>query len=227
MKFAVIGLGYFGSALVRELVEDGQEVIAIDSHASNLRGIQDLSDLAAEADGTDIEALRQLGVGEVDTAIVAIGEDFEASLMITAHCQKLGVKEIYTRVINEVHDHILGLMQVAGKIRAEKLAATYFTRQLTNEAVMRYFGLDSQHGIVELELPEKFDGATIADTELRKKYSLNIVTIRRPNPKEYSFDKEDEGFSVLGTPGPETKLKTGDRLVVFGKLKDIDRFCAS
>ncbi len=225
MKFAVIGLGYFGSALVHELVEDGQEVIAIDSHAANLRDIQDITDLAAEADGTDIEALRQLGVGEVDTAIVAIGEDFEASLMITAHCQTLGVKEVYTRVINEVHDHILGLMQVAGKIQAEKLAATYFTRQLTNEAVMRYFGLDADHGIVELELPEKLDGATVADTELRKKFHLNVVTIRRPKPREYSFDREEEGFTVLGTPEPDTKLKVGDRLVVFGKLKDIDRFC--
>lgn len=226
MKFAVIGLGYFGSALVRELVHDGQEVIAIDSDVTNLRDIQDLSDLAAEADGTDIEALRQLGVDDVDTAIVAIGEDFESSLMITAHCQTLGVKKIYTRVINEVHDHILGLMQVTGKIRAEKLAATYFTRQLTNEAVMRYFGLDADHGIVELALPEKFDDSSIAEMEMRKKFKLNVVTIRRPNPKDYSFDRDDEGFSVLGTPEPETKLKSGDRLVVFGRLKDIDRFCA-
>lgn len=225
MKFAVIGLGYFGSALVRELAEAGHEVIAIDTDPAHLRELEDLSVLAAEADGSDLEALRQLGVGEVDTAIVAIGEGFEASLMITAHCQALGVKHVHTRVINEVHHQLLGLMKVAGTIRAERMAASYFARQLTNEAVRRYFGLDAEHGIVELEIPEEFVGKTLAETGMRAKHGLNVVTIRRPDPRDYSFDQLEEHVSILGTPGPETEIKAGDRLIVFGKLKDIDQFC--
>lgn len=225
MKFAVIGLGYFGSALVRELAEAGHEVIAIDTNPAHLRDLQDLTALAAEADGTDLEALRQLGVGEVDTAIVAIGEGFEASLMISAHCQTLGVKNVHTRVINEVQGRLLELMKVTGTIRAERMAASYFARRLTHEAVRRYFGLDAEHGIVELEIPEKFTGKTLAEAGLRAQFGLNVVTIRRPLPSDDSFEQAEEQLSILGTPDPETTIQAGDRLIVFGKHKDIDRFC--
>ncbi|MEZ5303548.1 MAG: TrkA family potassium uptake protein [Verrucomicrobiales bacterium] len=225
MKFAVIGLGYFGSALVRELAESGHEVIAIDTDPAHLKEVQDLAALAAEADGTDIEALSQLGVGEVDTAIVAIGEGFEASLMITAHCQTLGVKRVHTRVINEVHSHLLGLMKVTGLIRAERMAAAYFARQLTSEAVHRYFGLDAEHGIVELDIPAEFIGKRLAETGLRAKFGLNVVTVRRSNPKEFALEQPEESASILGTPGPDTEIREGDRLIVFGKVKDIERFC--
>lgn len=225
MKFAVIGLGYFGSALVRELAESGHEVIAIDTDPAHLRELQDVASLTVEADGTDLEALRQIGVGEVDAAIVAIGEGFEASLMITAHCQKLGVKEVHTRVINEVHDHLLELMHVASKIRAERMAAANFARHLTHEAVRRYFGLDAKHGIVEIEIPADLEGKSLAEVGLRANYGLNVVTIRRRRPDDHSLEQADEAFVVIGTPDPATALQGGDRLIVFGKLKDIDKFC--
>lgn len=224
MKFAVIGLGYFGSPLVRELAEAGHEVIAIDTDPAHLHELQDLSAVAAEADGTDIEALRQLGVGEVDTAIVAIGEGFEASLMITAHCKSLGVKNVHTRVINEVHNHILGLMKVSGTIRAERMATEYFSRRLTHEAIHRFFNLDSRHGIVELDVPGEFVGKTLSETGLRVRSGLNVITIRRPGAATDQTE-EGEGVSILGTPGPDTEIKAGDRVIVFGKLKDIERFC--
>lgn len=225
MKFAIIGLGYFGAALTRELAETGHEIIAIDTDPAHLEELHDLTILAAEANGTDLEALRQIGVADVDAAIVAIGEGFEASLMITAHCQTLEVPRVYTRVINEVHDHLLDLMKVTGKIRAERMAAAYFARQLTNEAVRRYFGLDADHGIIELELPKRFVGNTVAETGMRKDFGLNLITVRRPHPEGSDFESPDEGFTVLGTPGPDTELSEGDRLIVFGKLVDIERFC--
>ncbi len=225
MKFAIIGLGYFGSALVREIAEAGHEVIAIDTDSANLREIQDIVALAAVADATDLEALNQLGVGQVDTAIVAIGEGFEASLMITAHCQTLGVKNVHTRVINEVHGHLLQLMKVTGTIRAERMAASYLARQLTNDAVRRYFGLDAAHGIVELEIPANFVGKSIAETEMRTKFGLNVVTIRRSHLRDQSLDQTDAHVSIIGTPSPSTLIESGDRVIVFGKLEDIDAFC--
>lgn len=227
MKFVIIGLGYFGSALARELSESGHEVLAIDTDEGHIREIRDSVAVAAQADATDPEALAQLGVAGMDTAVIAIGEGFEASLMITAHCQKLGVRRVYTRVINEVHDHLLGLMQVTGKIRAESLAAAYFTRQLTNEAVRRYFGIDASHGIVELEMPARYDGLTLPEANLRKKYGVNVVTIRRPVEDDGTLTDTAHGYQVAGTLDPDFKLKKGDRLIVFGTLKDIDRLCQS
>lgn len=226
MKFAVIGLGYFGSALARELSESGHEVLAIDTDEEHIREVRDFVAIAAQADGTDPVALSQLGVGGVDTAVVAIGEGFEASLMITSHCQKLGVRRVYTRVINEVHDHLLDLMQVTGKIRAESLAAAYFTRQLTHEAVRRYFGIDAAHAIVELEMPDRYIGMTLAGADLRRARGINIVTVRRPSALPEN-ETADPVYEVVGTPDPGFVLKKGDRLIVFAKLADIERFCES
>jgi len=227
MKFAIIGLGYFGSALARELSESGHEVLAIDTDEIHIREIRDSVAIAAVADGTDAEALAQLGVAGMDTAVVAIGEGFEASLMITAHCQKLGVRRVYTRVINEVHGHLLELMKVTGKIRAESLAAAYFTRQITNEAVRRYFGIDAGHGIVEVEMPERYEGHTLPEANLRKKYGVNVVTVRRPLVSEAAVTDAPPTYQVAGTLDADFALQKGDRLIVFGSLKDIDRFCES
>ena len=225
MKFAIIGLGYFGSSLARELTASGHEVLAIDTDEQHIREIRDDVAMAAQADATDPEALAQLGIAGMDTAVIAIGEGFEASLMITAHCQKLGVRRVYTRVINDVHEHLLGLMQISGKIRAESLAAGYFSRQLTNDAVRRYFGIDADHGIVELEMPAVFDGQTLAEADLRRKFGLNVVTVRRPAEADTSFGSGEPSYTVMGTPEPGFKLQKNDHLIVFGRLKDIDRFC--
>lgn len=226
MKFAVIGLGYFGSALARELAESGHEVLAIDTDEDHLREVRDFVAVAAQADATDAVALSQLGVDGVDTAVVAIGEAFEASLMITAHCQKLGVRRVYTRVINEVHDHLLDLMQVTGKVRAESLAAAYFSRQLTHEAVRRYFGIDAGHAIVELEMPDRYVGKTLAEADLRRTKGINVVTVRRSELKAGS-PGDDPSYEVIGTPDPSFRLEKGDRLIVFARLADIERFCES
>ena len=225
MKFAVIGLGFFGSALARELAESGHEVLAIDTDEAHIREVRDLVAMAAIADGTDAVALEQLGVAAMDTVIVAVGEGFEASLMITSHCQKLKVPKVYTRVINEVHEHLLDLMGVTGKIHAESLAAAYFARQVTHESVRRYFGIDGDHGIVEMELPEGLAGKTLAEIELRKRHGLNLVTVRRPVDKAASAESGEENYRVTGTPGPDFRLEEGDRLIVFGRLKDIGDFC--
>jgi trk system potassium uptake protein TrkA len=221
MKYAVIGLGSFGSALSRELATSGHEVLAIDTNENHIRDLREVVTMAALADGTEREALAQLGVAAVDVALITIGEGFEASLMITAHCQKLGVPRVYTRVINPVHEQLLDLMGVTGKIHVESLAAASFSRQITNEAVRRYFGVDANHAIVEIELPGDLIGKTLAEADFRKRHGLNVVTIRR----RAGEGKGEEGYDVIGTPTPDFRLAEGDRLIVFGGLDDIGDFC--
>lgn len=224
MKFAVIGIGYFGAALARELSESGHEVLAIDLAEAQMREIRDVVTLAAVADGTDIVALEQLGVAEVDTAVVSIGEGFEASLVVTAHLQKLGVPKVHVRIINEVHERLLDLMGVSGTIRAEDLAATYFSRQIMNESVHRYFGIDRDHAIVELALPDSLDGKTLEQSELRSCHRINAITVRRPvGPKA----GDGASYATGGTLGPDFVLHAGDRLIVFGRFRDIEAFCGT
>lgn len=224
MKFAVLGLGYFGTALCRELAGAGHEVMAVDNNRAHIDEVKDEVSLAARADATDYDALEQLGVGQMDAAIVAIGEGFEASLMITAHCQKLGVPRVYTRVISPVQEHLLDLMKVTGKVRAESLAAAYFSRQLTNRAVHRYFGLDRNHAIVELALPPGLVGKTLEESRLRADYGLNLVTVRC-GAQEVRDDEQD-GATVRGVPDASFVFHEGDRLILFGRNADIEKFTA-
>jgi len=229
MKFAVIGLGSFGSALSRELAGSGHEVLAIDTDENHLRDLREIVAMAAIADGAEPGALAQLGVAAVDVALITIGEGFEASLMVTAHCQKLGVPRVYTRVINAVQEQLLDLMGVTGKIHVESLAAASFGRQIANEAVRRYFGVDANHAIVEIELPAGLAGKTLAEADFRKRHRLNVVTIRRRDGRRGGGENGDEngedGYGLVGTPAPDFRLAEGDRLVVFGRLDDIGDFC--
>lgn len=224
MKFAVLGLGYFGAALCRELSAAGHEVIAIDNNRAHIDAIEEDVALAARADATDYEALEQLGIAHVDAAIVAIGEGFEASLMITAHCQKLGVPRVYARVISPVQEHLLDLMKVTGKVRAEALAATYFFRQLVHRAVHRYFELDRQHAIIELSLPQALVGKSLSQIRLRSDYGLNLVTVR--SGAEEQGDGDLDSATIRGVPDPNLVFHEGDRLILFGRCSDIDRFFA-
>ena len=78
---------------------------------------------------------------------------------------------------------------------------------------------------IELDIPAEFIGKRLAETGLRAKFGLNVVTVRRSNPKEFALEQPEESASILGTPGPDTEIREGDRLIVFGKVKDIERFC--
>ena len=224
MKYAIIGLGQFGSALAIELADSGHEVLAIDTDENHLREVRDRVALAAHADGNDPVALEQLGVGDVDAAIVAIGEGFEASLMITAHCQKLGSRRVYTRVINDVQDRLLDLMEVTGKIRAESLAAANFAHRITHETVRRYFEIGGGHAIVEVDLPEGYIGKTLAEAQFRTAWKINVVTVRRPSGVPASGECKTS-YEVVGTLDPSFRFGCGDRLVLFGKGQDVERFC--
>lgn len=220
MKFAVIGLGYFGMTLVRELATSGHEVIAVDTDPAHLKEIQDIATLAAEANGDDFEALSQLGFDSVDTAVIAIGEGFESSLMITAHCQKLGVKNVYTRAINGVQSRLLELMGVTGIIQAENMAAINFANQLTYNNIHRYFQLDDDNAIAQIKIPKSMVGQSLREIEFRKTHRLNVVTILRRTESPNG----QERYSPTGIPGPDTAFFENDDVLLYGHQKDLDKF---
>ncbi len=221
MNFVILGLGAFGTSIARELAQSGHQVMVIDNDESHLDAVKELVTIAVQGDATDRAVLLELGVADADVAIVAVGENFEASLMMTAHLKSIGVKRIYTRVFSEVQEQLLDLMGVSGKIRVEALAAEMFARHISNRAFLRHFVVDSTHAVVELLCPTDLIGKTLVESQLRSKHGLNLVTVRRAD----KHDQLSEDVPVIGgLPGPDFVFQQGDRLVVYGLEREIEKF---
>jgi trk system potassium uptake protein TrkA len=221
MNFVILGLGAFGTNMARELSQRGHQVMVIDNNESHVDAVKEVVTLAVQGDATDRDVLIELGVATADVAIVAVGENFEASLMMTAHLQTIGVKSIYVRVFHEVQEQLLDLMGIRGKIRVEALAAEMFSRSLSNRAFLRHFVVDSTHAVVEIVCPEHLIGKTLQQSELRNRHGLNLVTVRRAAGDSQI---KEELPVIEGLPGPDFRFLEGDCLVIYGLEKDINQF---
>lgn len=221
MKFVIIGLGQFGRQLATELEHERHEVVAVDINERIVEDIKDEVDLAVVADASDIKALEQLGLDEADVVVVAIGDDFAASLLVTGHLQELEVKRLVCRSLNPTHEKILRLMQVDEIVQAEEMAARQLAKRLGIRGAARHFALGDAHAIVEIEAPVWLCGKTLAESQLRGRFGLNLVTVRRA-----AEGGESEGRPI-GVPEPDTRFERGDRLIVFGTETGVVAFAES
>ncbi|MDP0501607.1 MAG: TrkA family potassium uptake protein [Verrucomicrobiota bacterium JB022] len=215
MKIAIIGIGQFGLQLALALAEDKHEVIVIDQDEKTVDSLKDKVAHAVIGDAKDIKVLDELGLTKVDRVCVTIGEDFAASLLITGHLQELGVKNIYCRSINHVHERLLRLMKVDNIIQAEALAARQLAKRMGIRGATRHFGLSNDFGIVELSVPEFLVGKRLMEADLRRRFTVNLVTVRRNRGEE---------SAIIGVPPPDLMFEEGDELVVFGTDQAIREF---
>lgn len=217
MKFCIIGLGHFGVPLARDLAAEGHEVVAIDRKMDPVDSLRDVVTVAARADAADIEVLKELGVKECDAAVVAIGEDFEASLVATAHLKELEIPQIYCRVLGPVHERLIDLLGVTEKIQPEAVAARQFAKRLGIRRATRHFDISEDYAIAEVTVPEELVGKSLAEANLRNKHGLNIVTIRRKKG-------DSDSAEILGVPEPSVKFTEGDQLLVFARNASMKAF---
>ncbi len=218
-KFCIIGLGYFGANLALDLTDEGAEVIAIDIEVEKVAPLKDKVTMAVQADATDVKALRSLGVDDVDAVIVAIGEGFESSITTTAALQEIGVKKIINRVISPVQERLLKLMGIEELIVPEAYAAGKMAERLMIPGLIESFEITKEYGIFEVKVPAYLIGKTLSDVELRQKYDLNLVTIKRKAVSKSIFSSKEE-YIVTGVPEPTLIFEENDILVLFGKEKN-------
>jgi trk system potassium uptake protein len=211
-QFAVIGLGRFGRAVCATLHNHGYEVLAIDSD-SNLVA-QALGDgivaHARQIDSTQPAALKEAGILEQDTVIVAIGNYVQESIITTLNVKEGGVRHVIAKASSEIHEKLLKRVGADLVIFPEHEAGYNLARSLTKPGILERFELDPEHSIVEVIAPEEFDGKTIAQLELRHRYGLNLLAIFQ------------EGKFMIN-PLPATALHKGNAIVVIGTNKNIDR----
>lgn len=223
MQFAVIGLGDFGSRVAIALTELGGEVIAIDKDEDIIERLKDKVSQAVVADATEERALRSIGVHDVDTAVVCVGE-MDASIMTTVVLRRIGVSKIVARALSEVHKRVLDEVGASRIIHMEQQMADQLAEQLMAPQVMEHVTFPGGYTLVEIKANKDFLNKTIAELELRKKHGVNIVAIQKRQP-----DVDESGKSYIKEttnthPQPNDIIEEDDVLVLVGGTGHIEAF---
>jgi trk system potassium uptake protein TrkA len=222
-QFAVIGLGRFGSSIARTLVNAGCEVLAIDESEEKVKEISDLVTQAVELDATDEKALKAVGIEDVDVAIVAIGTDIQASILITLMLKEMGIKEVVAKALNARHGRILQKIGADKVIFPEREIGERLAQTLVTPSVLEQIELAPGHSIMEIVAPGTFVGKTIRDLDIRAKYGGNIITIKKKVPHLTKTGETDFVETINIAPQAEDKIEKGDHLVVIGKDQNLTK----
>ena len=211
-RVVVIGLGIFGFNIVKELFENGFEVVAIDKNKEAVQKIRDFATKAIVADGMDKEILEAIGIQEDDVVIISFGEDLAASTLITLHLKQLKVKNILVKAPNEDHQMILEKVGATDVIIPEKVIAHKVAKSLISPNVLDYLPLSGDYTIFEMAPPNSFLGKTIAELQLRNKYHIEVIAIR---------DMLSDRIHMVPPAG--FIIKDSEVMVVVGKEEDIQK----
>jgi trk system potassium uptake protein TrkA len=211
-RVVVIGLGIFGFNIVKDLYENGFEVVAIDKNKEVIQKIRDFSTKAILADGTDKEVLESIGIQEDDVVIVSFGEDLAASTLITLHLKEMKVKNIIVKAPNEDHKHVLEKVGATEVIIPEREMADKVAKSLISPNVLDYIPLSDEYTICEIVPPSSFMGKSIAELHLRSKYHIEVIAVRETLPERLTM-----------VPRADFVIKDSDVLVVIGKEGDIQK----
>lgn len=222
-KFAVIGVGRYGTRIAKRLAEKGTQVFAFDPDEEKIEAIKDEVAFAVTLDATDLRALKMQNLEELDAAVVAIGENFEATVLTCVHLIDLGVKRVIARASGDHQRLILEKIGVTEILTPENEVANVVTEKLLNPNIVSFLQLPDDHEIAEIRAPKGVIGRTIDEIGFRNKYEMTLVTIKR----EYEITKNGEDLTeehIIGVPKGETPIKESDTLVVFGAAKSVQRF---
>jgi len=218
-RFLVIGLGRFGRPLAEALTAAGAEVIGLDEDMSLVEAVRDRIAVAAQADSTDPQALRAVGAPEVDAAVVAIGEDFEAEVLTVAVLKELGIKEIIARSQTERERRILELVGATRTLSVEGEMARRLARSLATVSVLDSVEVAEGISLIHWTVDGRVAGKRLRDAELRARWGLDLVAVRRRRP--------DGGETCTVMPEPDFTLQAGDILLLVGADARIRAFTAS
>ena len=223
-RFAVIGLGRFGRKLAIALAMSGAEVIAIDKDRNEIELIRDQVSLAVRLDSTDEEALKAQGIDKVDVAIVGIGQGegggqgFESAILTVVNLRQMGVKQIYARAENLIAGEVFSKVGATDVIYPEIESAQRWAYKLIAPQIGEKIDFAPGYSLARVKAPASFDGKTVMDLQLRQKYSVNLVAIKRG---EHSKTNKAEKAQIINVPMPSTVIYQDDILMVAGSDADL------
>ena len=208
--YAIFGLGRYGTAVARQLVKNGAEVLAVDIDAEKVNAVIDELPYCKCADVTDPDVLRQLGVGNIDVVIIAMANNLEASVMSAMLCKELGVKTVIAKCSSDMNCRILSRVGADRVVFPESESGIRLARNLLSSGFMDIIELSTDLSMLAMDVRPEWAGKTLAELNLRKKYSINVVAVIR-----------EKSISTLADP--DLKLEPGMKLIVVADVSKLDR----
>ena len=209
-SYAVFGLGRYGIAVARELVEGGAEVLAVDRDEEIVNSASAFIPICKCADVTDAEALRQLGIANIDVVILSMASSLEASVMAVMLCKELGVKTVIAKGASEMNCRILRRVGADKVVFPENESGVRLAKSLLSAGFTDIIELSRDVSMLELEVRPEWVGKTLTELSLRKKYSINIVAVVKNTQISVNID-------------PEKPLEAGMKLIVIANVEKIKR----
>ncbi|MCR5623828.1 MAG: TrkA family potassium uptake protein [Lachnospiraceae bacterium] len=206
----VIGLGRFGRSAVKKLYELGHEVLAVDWTEERVNNVLQYTTEAMIGDSTSVDFLKSLGIDNFDLCIVAIGDNFEHSVITTYHLRELGAKKIVARAARETHKKFLLHNGADEVVYPEKQLAEWTAIRYSQDHIFDYIKLDNTNAIFEIEIPKAWVNSTLLQLDVRKKWGINVIAVRRDGRVEMEID-------------PKMVLTDDMSLFVAGNSKNIKK----
>ena len=222
MKVAVIGLGRFGSTVAVNLGRKGVEVLAVDRRNLKFEAVADDVTVAVGFNATDISNLKAYDVGTMDVAVVAIGSNFEASVLVTMHCKTLGVKKVVAKALNEMQESVLRQVGADQIIKPEEDMGERLAEHLVTESIVDFVELPAGFSLRRVTVPKEWDGQSLAELDLLGRKRLNLVQIHRSLPPEE--DSSEPPAAKIPLPGGAEILHAGDGIDVIGPDRELDKY---
>ena len=212
-QVAVLGIGRFGATVAQELTSIGYEVLAVDRNERVIREIAESVSHAVQADVTDGEALKDLGVGQFDAAVVAVASNLEASILSTVTLARLGVPRIIARAGTEIHGSILEQIGASRVVYPERETGIRLAHSFAAPGVRDYLDVAPGYGFARVPVAESWIGRSLAELDLRTTCHITVMALHR------------RGSVTLNPHGSEV-LRAGDELIVAGLDEDLARLPA-
>jgi len=209
-SFIIIGLGRFGMSTARMLTTLGHEVLAVDKRADRVNAIKDSVMHAVQADTTDERAVSHLGVRNFDCVVICIGDDIRASVLATVLCREMGAKKIVAKAQDDLHQKLLIKTGADRVVQPEHDGGIRLARSLVAEGVLDSLDLSEEYSINEIEVPRDWVGRSLAQINVRNKYGLSVIAVRREGHVAVNFD-------------PNEAFHADDSIYVLGDNKSMER----
>ena len=207
----VIGLGRFGRHCAMKLTELGHQVLAVDRNENRVDASLNYLNNVAIGDSTRQDFLESLGIEDFDVCIVCIGDDFQSSLETTSLLKEMGAKKVVSRASRDIDVKFLLRNGADEVVYPERVIAEWTATRQSGDYIMDYISLDSDHGLFEIAVPEKWIGKSLAQLDIRRKYSLNVVAIKN-------------GEDIIVGSDPDKPLNADERLMIIGRNSDVHKY---
>ncbi len=209
-QYLILGAGKFGANMAKKLYELGQEVMIMDMDNEIVQGINEHVTYAVQGDVTNEASLRELGAQNFDVVVVSIGNNIQASIMVTLLLKEMGVKKIISKAVNQLHAKVLYRIGANRVVFPEQETAIRIAQNLVTDNIFDFINLSPEHSIAEVEIKDEWIGKTILEINPRANYNINIIAIKNGVDTDITID-------------PSRIIKEGDVLLVLGRNDDIKK----